>query len=162
MLDDYITSLYPLIPLVHRPSFRKSISANEDANNQDLFGLVVAICATVVGNMPSRFAAYRRSKPFLPYQSRKDFIHHAHTLLLDMRGPDYFDQISFQKFATSYLFVIAFFQIGQVNRSRMTEVECLQLGRMLDLHRITEYRGLNHIETQLRKKGFWLVFYGYV
>lgn len=44
----------------------------------------------------------------------------------------------------------------------MIEVECLQLGRMLNLHRITEYKGLNHIETQLRKKGFWLLFYSYV
>ena len=162
MLDDFVTRLYPLIPVIHRPTFRRSIATNQDNADPDLLGLIIGMCAATVGAMPSRFAAYRNHDPPLPFESRKAFIDHAYTVLLTLRGPDYFDQISYQKFATSYLFDIAFFQIGNANRARMVEVECLQLGRMLNLHRITEYRGLNHIETQLRKKGFWLLFYSYV
>lgn len=162
MLDDFVTRLYPLIPVIHRPTFRRSIATSQDNGDPDLLGLVIGMCSAVVGAMPSRFAAYRNHDPPFPFESRKAFIDHAYTVSQTLRGPDYFDQISYQKFATSYLFDIAFFQIGNANRARMVEVECLQLGRMLNLHRITEYRGLNYIETQLRKKGFWLLFYSYV
>ncbi|KAK5709608.1 hypothetical protein LTR17_019637 [Elasticomyces elasticus] len=81
---------------------------------------------------------------------------------MSLRGTDYFDEISFQKFAITYLMDIALFQTGQHNLARMLEVECLQLGRLLHLHRIEEYEGLNNIEIQLRKKGFWLLFYSFV
>jgi hypothetical protein len=162
MLDDFVTRLYPLIPVIHRPTFRRSIATNQDNGDPDLLGLMIGMCSAVVGAMPSRFAAYRNHDPPFPFESRKAFIDHAYTVSQTLRGPDYFDQISYQKFATSYLFDIAFFQIGNANRARMVEVECLQLGRMLNLHRITEYSGLNYIETQLRKKGFWLLFYSYV
>ena len=57
---------------------------------------------------------------------------------------------------------IAFFQIGQHNRHRMIEVEAMQLARLLDFHKIESYNGLDCIQTQLRKKGFWLMFYGYM
>lgn len=162
MLEDFVTFLYPLIPVIHRPTFRRSIAMSQDDEDTDLRGLVIAMCATIVGTAPSRYAAYRSYKSPLLFESRQAFIDHAYSVLLQLRTPEYFDQISFQKFATYYLFDIAFFQIGNANRARMIEVECLQLGRMLNLHRITEYRGLNHIETQLRKKGFWLLFYSYV
>jgi len=162
MLDDFLTSLYPLIPVIHRPSFRKAISMNQDNEDPDLRGLIYGLCAAVVGTMPSKYLAYRNHKPPLNFATRQDFIDHAYTILLQLRGPGFFDEISFKKFATSYLFDIAYLQIGNANRARMIEVECLQLGRMLNLHRITEYKGLNHIETQLRKKGFWLLFYSYV
>jgi hypothetical protein len=79
-----------------------------------------------------------------------------------LRGPFYFDETNLQKWAASHLLYIAFFQIGQQTLSRMIEVEAMQLARLLDIHRIAEYDGLNFIETQLRKKAFWLMFYGYV
>jgi hypothetical protein len=162
MLDDFLTSLYPLIPVIHRPSFRRAISTNQDDEDPDLRGLIYGLCAAVVGTMPSKYLAYRNHRPPLNFSSRQDFIDHAYTVLLRLRKPDFFDEINHKKFATSYLFDVAYLQIGNANRARMIEVECLQLGRMLNLHRITEYRGLNHIETQLRKKSFWLLFYSYV
>jgi hypothetical protein len=42
----------------------------------------------------------------------------------------------------------------------MIEVECIQLGRLLDLHRVEEYRNLDCIETQLMKRSSWLLFHG--
>lgn len=79
-----------------------------------------------------------------------------------LRGPTYFDQINFQKFAIAYLLNISFFQLGEQNWSRMMECEGMQLGRLLNLHKSSEEDGLNCIEVQLRRKGFWLLFYGYV
>lgn len=162
MLEDFLKCLYPLIPIVHRPTFRHSLATNQDSEDPDFLGLIMSLCAAVVGVIPSKFNEYRKHEPPLRFESRKEFINHAYALYFNMRGPDYFDQISYQKFSASYLFDIALFQIGQVNRARMLEVECEQIARMLGVHKIEEYRGLNHIETQLRKKGFWLLFYSFV
>ncbi|KAH8422415.1 uncharacterized protein LDX57_000169 [Aspergillus melleus] len=81
---------------------------------------------------------------------------------MGLRTPDHFEQINFQKFATTYLFCAAFMQLGDHNWSRMLQAEAMQLARMLNLHKASEYAGLNHVETQLRKKGFWLVFYAFI
>lgn len=162
MLDDFLTCLYCLIPVIHRPTFRRAISLNQDDEDYDLRGLIYGLCAAVVGTMPSKYLAYRNHNPPLEFSSRQDFIDHAYSNMLKLRGPGHFEKVSYRKFATSYLFDIAYLQIGNANRARMIEAECLQLGRMLNLHRITEYQGLNHIEIQLRKKGFWLLFYSYV
>lgn len=89
-------------------------------------------------------------------------INSCYNAILNLRGSGFFDEINYQKWAISYLMQISFFQIGEHNRARMIEVESMQLARLLDLHQISRYDGLNYIETQLRKKGFWLMFYGYV
>ena len=89
-------------------------------------------------------------------------IRYCYNFSLGLKGPDYYDTVNLQKWAASYLMAISFFQIGEHNRARMVEVESMQLGRLLDLHQISGYDGLNYIETQLRKKAFWLMFYGVV
>lgn len=162
-MHDYLVNLYSLVPIVHRPTFRHDLATNRHAYDNDFLGLVVAICATVVAILSSRFDAYRDlSSGSLCAQSRVGVVSRCHSLLNDLRGPTFFDKIGFQKWAASYLMSIAFFQVGEHNRARMVEVECMQLGRLLNLHRIDEYRDLDCIETQLRKKGFWLLFYGYI
>ncbi|VTO91909.1 unnamed protein product [Fusarium graminearum] len=38
----------------------------------------------------------------------------------------------------------------------------MQLLRLLEVQKVSSYTGLDAIEVQLRKKAFWLMFYGYV
>jgi hypothetical protein len=162
-MQDYLASLYSLLPVVHRPSFRLDLSKDRDAYDEDFLGLIVAICAVVVALLRSRFDTYRSYLSGSSWaQSRVEIINRCHSLLTSLRGPTFFDEIGYQKWAASYLMSIALFQVGELNRARMVEVECMQLGRLLNLHRIEQYRDLDCIETQLRKKGFWLLFYGYI
>jgi hypothetical protein len=162
MMNDYLQFLYPLIPVVHCPSFRQDLRRNRDVDDKDFLGLIIALSATVVGTMPSRFKEYRSLSTPIRFQTRKEMMNYCYDMLIRLRGPNYFDEINFQKWAASYCMSISFFLIGEHNRARMVEVESMQLGRLLNLHQISEYDGLNCIETQLRKKGFWLLFYGYV
>lgn len=162
MLQDYLMYLYPLIPVVHRPSFRRDLLQCRDAQDDVFLGFVLALCAAVMGILPSKFDHYRSLYSSLPYTSRVEMINRCYDMIMALRSPTYFDQINFQKFAIAYLLNITFFQLGEQNRSRMLECEGMQLGRLLNLHKTTEDDGLNCIETQLRKKGFWLLFYGYV
>jgi hypothetical protein len=162
-MHDYLNSIYSLIPVVHQPSFRLHLADNRDIYDNDFLGLIVALSAVVVGILRSRFDTYRNLEHgSLWAQSRVDYISRCYSFLVTLRGPEYFNEIGYQKWATSYLMTIAFFQIGQLNRSRMVEVECMQLARLLNLHRVEQYQDLDCIETQLRKKGFWLLFYVYI
>lgn len=166
LMADYLDLVYPLVPVVHRPSFRHDLSRNRDVADPDFFALLVSLCALTVGLLPSRFGAYcaiegagrpRREH----FETRTALINCCAGMCTRQRGVGYWDSVNHRKWAVSYVFSVATFQTGQVNRSRMFDVEYLQLSRLLGLHRISEYEGLNCIETQLRKKAFWLLFYGY-
>lgn len=159
MMDDYLEFIYPLIPVVHRPTFRNDLKRNRDLSDSDFLALIICLCAVTVGLLPRRFHQYR---PSLRFSTRTEMVNCCHGICQRLRGPSYFDEINLQKWAASYLLNISFFQIGQQNLSRMVEVEAMQLARLLNIHRVMEYDGLNCIETQLRKKAFWLMFYGYV
>ncbi|CAI7600639.1 unnamed protein product [Penicillium glandicola] len=151
-----------MVPIVHRPSFQKALQEDQDSRDDGFLALTVSIAALVVATMASRFQAYQSQAQSLGFFSRKDFVHFCYRKVMDLRTSSYFDELNFQKFAVPYLFFASFLQLGDHNWSRMLSVEAMQIARLLNLHRISEYEGLNCIETQLRKKGFWLIFYSYV
>jgi len=162
ILNDYMEDIYPMVPVVHRPSFRQDLSRNKDIYSKDFLGLVISLCAVTVGIMPSRFEEYRAAESPIRFSTRTEMVNYCYQKLMELRGHNYFDEINLQKWAASYLMSIASFQVGQQNRARMIEVEHTQLARLLDIHQISSYEGLNCIETQLRKKAFWLMWYIYV
>jgi hypothetical protein len=163
IINDYLTWIYPLVPVVHRPSFRSNLEQSRDLHDSDFLCLIFCICAATVGFLPKVFTKYQAlAGENSSFSSRTDMINRCYTLCMEQRGPYYFDTVNFQKWAIAYLMQITHLQIGNHNLSRMMEVEAMQMARLLGLHRISEYEGLNCIEVQLRKKGFWLMFYVYV
>ncbi|KAL1890712.1 hypothetical protein Sste5346_008036 [Sporothrix stenoceras] len=166
IVEDYLERVYPLVPVVHRPSFCAALAADHDIDNPVFASLLLAICAVTVGLLPSRYEScyctWSSPGPPLRFTSREAMMNYCYDGVLRRRGPRYFDEIDFAKLAISYLLSITFFQIGDQNRARMMEVEAMQLGRLLQVHKIQEYAGLSCIEAQLRRKGFWLLFYAYV
>ncbi|KAE8374001.1 beta-glucosidase [Aspergillus bertholletiae] len=159
IMEDYIVHLYPLLPVVHLPSFRRALREDRDRDDSGFLGLVFAIAAVVVATLPSRFQHYCSLSLPLQFQSRREMVSYCADRIMGLRTATYFDEINFQKFAVSYLLYAAFLQLGDHNRSRMLNVEAMQIARLLNLHCISQYNDLNCIETQLRKKGFWLIFY---
>lgn len=162
MLGDYLRYLYPSIPVVHRPSFRRDALQDRDMFDNNFLGLTIAICAVLVATMPRKFKEYRSCLTPLRFQTRTEMVHYCRELVLGLQGPAYYDEISLNKWAVPYLLAIACFHVGQHNRGRMLEVESMQLARLLELHNISSHVGLNSIEVQLRKRAFWLMFYTYV
>jgi hypothetical protein len=163
-MGDYIDRLHPLIPLVHLPTFRAELAADHDVDDVIFLSLVTALASLVVGVLPSRFAAYQAMipDPDRRFTSRSAMAEHCSTLCLRLRTARYWDQISQRKWAISYALCMGAFQLGQNNQGRMFEAEAMQTARLLGIHQVSEYRGLNPVETQLRKKAFWLQFYGFV
>jgi len=162
ILNDYLEDIYPMIPVVHRPSFRQDLARGRDVYNRDFLGVVIGLCAVTIGIMPTRFEEYRAAENPIRFSTRTEMVNYCYQRLIELRGHNYFDEINLQKWAASYLMSIASFQVGQQNRARMIDVEHTQLARLLGIHQISSYDGLNCIETQLRKKAFWLMWYIYV
>ncbi|KAJ4138465.1 hypothetical protein NW768_002299 [Fusarium equiseti] len=162
ILQDYITYVYPLIPVIHIPTFQTKFSQEHDAQNQDFLALIISMCALTVGLLPSRFWAYREYRSPLPFKTRTEMANHCYKLNQGLRDIEYWDTVSHQKWASSYLLALTFHQTGNVNLWRMLEVESIQLLRLLEVQHASSYSGLDFIETQLRKKAFWLMFYAYV
>lgn len=164
ILNDYLDLIYPLIPVIHRPSFRASLASNKDVDDPEFLALIIAITAVTVGLLPSRFPVYHQSMApdaAARFKTRMAMINCCIDICMRLRTRAYWDQVSQRKWAVCYLLSVGCFQTGQTNRSRMLEVESMQIGRLLGIHRISDYEGLNYIETQLRKKAFWLIFYTY-
>ncbi len=161
--DDYLEFIYPLIPAVHRPTFRANLSANKDVHDPEFLALLFAIVATTIGLLPSRFPYYKSAATaaYETFNTRVRAVDRCINLCMELRTINYWEQLSQRKWAVCYLLAAAAAQLGQVNRGRMLEVESMQIGRLLGLHRMADYEGLNCIETQLRKKSFWLLFYTY-
>lgn len=161
ILSDYFQYLYPVIPVVHRPSFQRDIINDRDRVDADFLGLIYALCALTVAIIPSKFEKYQRlTVP--PYADRKGLVYACYDEFLRWRSHEYFDDITYMKWAAHYVLSIGFLHVADYNRSRMIGVETNQLGRSLNLHKISEYSKLNCIEIQLRKKAFWLTFYSFV
>ncbi|KAF4975476.1 hypothetical protein FZEAL_7739 [Fusarium zealandicum] len=157
IITDYIERIYPLIPVVHLPTFRTDLAANRDLDDPDFLSLIIALAALTVGLLPSRFDSY----PAIinRFGTRTAMISYCSQMCLRLRPADYWDHVSHCKWAVAFVLSMGVFQTGQTNQSRMFEAEAMQVARLLGIHRVSEYEGLNTIETQLRKKAFWLQFY---
>lgn len=162
ILNDYVTYIYPLIPVIHRPSFETDLDGNRDLHDDDFLTLIVSLCAVTVGLLPSRLQTYREFSSPLPFHTRSEMANCCYKLNQSFRDTTYFDTVSHQKWASSFLLGVTFHQTGNNNLWRMFEVESMQLLRLLEVQHISSYAGLDAIEVQLRKKAFWLMFYGYL
>lgn len=162
IIEDFLELVYPVVPIVHIPSLRKSLKQDRDFTDSGFLALLIALASLVVATMPSRFEYYRAYSEPLPFKSREDMVYHCFETLARLRTRDWFDEINFQKFSVSYLTYASLRQIGEHNQGRMAEVEMMQIARLLKFTTTSDYHGLNCIERQLRKRGFWLVFYAYV
>ncbi|KAF5004879.1 hypothetical protein FDECE_8661 [Fusarium decemcellulare] len=160
IMTDYIERIYPLVPIVHLPTFRADLAKNRDVDDRDFLSLIVSLAALTIGLLPSRFDNYHAVVS--RFGSRTAVISYIVQMCQRLRHADYWDHVSHKKWAAAYALSVGVFQTGQTNQSRMFEAEAMQIARLLEIHRISGYEGLNAVETQLRKKAFWLQFYTFV
>ena len=122
----------------------------------------MGIVALTVGILTPKFRDYQKAPRPIRYASRVEMIEYCYAQTIQCRQSSYFDEVSHTKWAISHVFYLAYFHVGKFNLSRMIELECNLFARLLELHRTSVLAGLNCIETQLRKRAFWLMFYAYV
>lgn len=161
LMQDYMAIIYPLVPVVHRPTFRNDLRNQRHMHDEVFKSFCLAICALVLGILPRKFDQYRQIDGSLAFANRKAAVTTIHSLILKNRPVDYFDTITLEKWAISYMIGTTSAHLQLRTRARVqfgeTDTLCTELG----LNRIASYTCLDLIQTQLRKKAFWLTFTTY-
>lgn len=156
-MQDYLDLLYPLIPLVHRPTFMRDLHARKDSHDPVFLSLIAAICALLVTQMPRKFVQYCSKPNDLRFGTRIEMADFCINLIMSVRKIDHFDNPTIEKLVISYMTAVAYLHLGSPNRVLMIMAEAMQFTRLMKLHQLDSYNGIDHIESQLRKKAFCLM-----
>jgi len=161
IIQDYLTVIYPLVPVIHCPTFQRDLKDERHLKDVTFQSLCLTICGLVLGTIPHKFEEYRLIDGSLRYANRREAVKHIHGLILQSRPDDYFDKLSQEKWAISYMMSTTVGHFGHEKRSKMYYAETNAIGMELGIHQVSSYNALNHIEAQLWKKSFWLSFTSY-
>ncbi|KAI4853971.1 hypothetical protein E4T44_00503 [Aureobasidium sp. EXF-8845] len=161
IMQDYLDVLYALIPVVHVPTFVEDLRNERQYHDLTFQMFCLAICACIFGILPYKFEDYIDQDVNIKYKDRRAAIADIHRAIIVVRPLEYYDDLSHEKWAINFLMSVTNAHLGHRNRAKLLFAECSTILTELGMHRVTSYRGLDHVETQLRKKAFWLSFIGW-
>ncbi|KIW13985.1 hypothetical protein PV08_06766 [Exophiala spinifera] len=162
IVQDYVHLLFPLIPVVHLPSFQTDVVNNRADSDTVFRSLLLGICTLVVCQLPRRFLDYKNEQWFSTFSSPYDFALHSEKFINSYRLPDYFESASVEKCAIAYLLAMSFYHVGLSGRATLYWGEVSLFLSFLGADEPRSYSAVNLIEAQLRKKLFWLYVIGKV
>jgi hypothetical protein len=158
-LQDYLRLLYPMIPVIHIPSFLGDVEIGRQLTDAPFSSLLCSLFALVISMLPRKFEHYRtidsdfREK----FTHRRQVVDRVHVLTLGTQGPDYFDDLTLVKWASTYCRMAAYAYLDLFSRAKMLRAEADTMVVEMKCHRIASYAELDEIEAQLRKKAFWMM-----
>ncbi|KAH7357278.1 hypothetical protein BKA65DRAFT_592751 [Rhexocercosporidium sp. MPI-PUGE-AT-0058] len=158
IMQDYMEFMYPIFPFVHIPTFKKNLANGLHLTDATFFCFIISLCAAVSGMMPERFDHYQTlSAAFkVSYPALRDFIKRVHLVAQRTRDPDMHENATMTSWALAYTMYLSHVCIGQNSSCRIYKAEATAILIDLGCHRWGSYASLNPIETQVRKKAFWI------
>lgn len=158
-IQDYLHHLYPLLPVIHIPSFLQHLESGRHTTDVPFLCLLLSLFALVSAMLPRRFEHYRALDPEFgnEFTHRRQVLDRVQSLIHKIQGPDYFDDLTLVKWASAYCRMSACAYLGLVSRAMILRSEAETVLCQLNCHRVVSYAGLNEIEAQLRKKAFWMM-----
>lgn len=157
IIDDYLDLVWPLLPLVHRPSFASSLSTHSYATDPASFRLCITLCAVTVASIPRKFEQYGGSR----YSDVAAMVDRACHLVLLSRvqsAPDWQNQPAMGNMLVSIMLSMASHYAGRHNQGWGYASEAIQFFQALELYRKEGYEKLTILEGQLCKRAFWLLY----
>ncbi|KEF54019.1 uncharacterized protein A1O9_09814 [Exophiala aquamarina CBS 119918] len=159
MIKDYLDLLYPLMPIVHRPTFRFDVARERDERDPVFYSLLLSISAIVVSQLPRRFLDYKAAQWFFEFSTPKQLVMHLEKRIHGLRTHDYFETPAVEKSAISFFLACSYSSLNVKGRMSMYWAEMWVILRSLGANDAQNYTGLDFVEAQLRKKAFWLYVY---
>lgn len=165
ILDDFMITVYPVLPLIHIPSFTKSIQLRRYYNDQSFFRLCLALCAVTVASIPRKLPVYSRNA----FKSVTEMVDRACQLLIISRlatNPAWQDTPSMDSMIITVVMALAAMYSGgyKAGWRRATAgwayaSEATNCFCSLRLYRAEGYEKLNVVETEMAKRAFWVLFF---
>lgn len=156
IVDDYLHLVYPVLPLVHRLSFQRSVQGGLYTSDPAFFRLCLAVCAVTVASIPRKFLEYRRD-----YAHAGAFVDRAcHMVLLSRISsePEWQDKPTIGTIMVSILLTMASHYAGRPNQGWGYASEAIQFFRALELYRKEGYVSLSVLDSEICKRAFWLLY----
>ncbi|KLT40106.1 hypothetical protein CC85DRAFT_162721 [Cutaneotrichosporon oleaginosum] len=151
----YLQHQWPLLPLVHRPTFSENLATRLDLRDTDFRALLLSIVAFTISQLPtSRLTTEQFDVEGLKRLQRR--CHRTSQLLQrTYTGQVTLTQICIIIFDNFYLL-----SIGLTHTAAARLGLAVQLAFCLGLHSDakTAALGLDHIEVQLRRRVFWQLY----
>lgn len=164
LMQDYIGLLYPVLPVVHLPTFVSDLGNYRHRIDQDFGRFVLALCAVTISVRPDRFVDFKKIDPDFSFSTRLQAIDCVQSIINKTKPPDYYDHSTVEKWAIPLCLGRAYAYLGNRKAIYYHFSEGHALMQDLGCHRTSTYASLDHVEAQLRKKAFWLtaITYTYV
>jgi hypothetical protein len=157
IINEYLSLVYPVIPIVHRPSFQRRLSTQDYERDPAFLRLCLSICAVTTSSMPRKIGIFG----FGHYHDCRDLVTRAYSLVMASRfasTQDWADTPSMDTLLCSYLLSCASHYTEKASRAWMLMNESLQTCRGLNIWNRDGYTGLSAIDAQIYRRIFWLLY----
>lgn len=164
IIKTYLEDLYPLTPIVHRPTFISDLNKRREKEDPLFLGLILAVSAFTVAHIPRKLASYKVLDSNFRYQTCSEMICHCHDLVYTIKSSPYWIS-SYNASVTqvSILMLISmadYYLTRHRTRAFLLNQEAFGLMRLLGFGKWPEgYRNISKIEAELRKRTFWIQYF---
>lgn len=158
----FLNQIYPVCPVVHRPSFVRDLEAHREQHDRDFFAFCIRICGFVVATMPRYFHFFRKRFPEFKFSDFRSMCRYALDLSDAALGFGWIDAGDpFLQWANTYLSTMIGYY-AQTDRNR-TYADAEAMAGIVKSHRWNHYpesfKGQTLIGIELRKRAVFLTLF---
>lgn len=158
LVQSFLDDLYPLTPIIHIPSFVADVKDNRQSRDLKFFFLLISVLVATVCTLPGAFEQCKQLDGSFRFTSRKDMLEAGSQLTCQLRQPDYFDDLTLEQMASTFMLMFAHAQQGMFRRSIMLHSEVTMIIHQMELHLVGTYHKYNKIQQQICKRALWMNF----
>ncbi|KAL7420962.1 hypothetical protein Q5752_003846 [Cryptotrichosporon argae] len=151
----YLQYLWPLLPLVHRPTFAENLATRLDLRDTDFRALLLSIVAYTISQLPTS----RLVTDKLEVEDLKRLQRRCHRTSQALQRT-YHGQVSLTQICIIIFDQFYLLSIGLAHTAAARLGQAVQLAFTLGLHSDarTQALGLDAVEVQLRRRVFWQLY----
>lgn len=157
IIQDFLDMVYPLVPVVHIPTFKASFENRVYETHPPFFRLCISLAAATIASFPRKISAYGCGL----YADAGDMVDRACHVVLSSRlttGTTWQNIPSVETMVSSVVLALASHYTRRANQGWTYAGEAILFFRGMELYRREGYDGLGVIETEICKRCFWLLF----
>lgn len=157
VIGDYVDRVYPVLPLVHLPTFEAAFRERQYNTDPPFFRLCVALCATTMASIPRHLDTYTCRA----YADIGQLVERAAHIVMASRlatEPTWQSAPTRDGIIVSVLMLMASHYGHRRNTGWTFASEAIQFFRSLELYQKPAYALLTAVETEMCKRAFWILY----
>ncbi|KDQ20786.1 hypothetical protein BOTBODRAFT_50846 [Botryobasidium botryosum FD-172 SS1] len=142
--------VHPLTPCVHKPSFMTDLHSRREERDPLFFALVMSVVASTLVQVPRSYLPMDRPAVRRLAQNCSEASRHVTVAS--------YDPPTSMHVVVRYLDTVYHFCEGHDATSHASFGEAAHIAVTLHMHEEASYEGLDPIESEIRRRTFWLLF----